>query len=147
MLRSLTSDERDAFLAEPVTGVMLLRRKDGTPLLSPIWHEWVDGTFYFVVGVGDVKWRSVLREPTIAYAVYGQNPPYPGVEAHGRAEVRETGVEARARLARIATRYVGTNRAKRFMDAIADDELGTIQMVVEMMRTFDQSEVEGLGHD
>jgi len=147
MLRSLTTTERDAFLAGPVAGVLALRGRNGSLFLSPVWHEWADDTFYFVVGRGDVKWRAVEREPSVGYAVFGQHPPYPAVEAHGRAACVETGAEARERMWRIATRYVGPDRARRFMEAIGPDDLGTIQLIVETMRSFDQSEVPGLGKD
>jgi len=145
MLRSLTTTERDAFLAAPVTGVLVLRRRDGSPMLSPVWHEWEGGAFHFVVGLGDVKWRAVERESAVAFAVFGQHPPYPAVEVHGRAAGVETGAQARERMWRIATRYVGPDRAKRFMESIPPDGLGTIQLTIETMRTFDQSEVPGLG--
>lgn len=145
MLRPLTTEERDAFLAKPVTGVLLLRRNDGSPLLAPVWHEWVDGHFYFVIGVGDVKWRCIERDPTVAYAVFGQEPPFHGVEAHGRAVVVETGRAAWDRLMRIAIRYVGPQRAARFMHPIEMGALATIDLQVERIRTFDQGEVDGLG--
>ena len=38
-------------------------RRDGTVLLSPVWHEWRDGGFNVSTTSGDVKVRHVTRHP------------------------------------------------------------------------------------
>jgi hypothetical protein len=43
----LTLDDLDGFLDLPVVAVLATYRRDGTVLLSPVWHRWRDGGFEF----------------------------------------------------------------------------------------------------
>jgi PPOX class probable F420-dependent enzyme len=145
MLGELSPAERDAFLSKPIVGVLVTLRADGDLLLSPLWHEWVDESFFFVIGNGDVKCRHLTRHPQVSYAVLGQLPPYPGVEAHGHASVVETGPPANRRMARIARHYVGEERASAFLQNLGPDDLVSVRLRVRRLRTFDQRDVAGLG--
>ena len=54
-------------------------------MLSPVWHEWVDGGFSIVIGADDVKSRQLQRDPRISVLVAQQEPPYASIELRGSA--------------------------------------------------------------
>jgi hypothetical protein len=66
-----------------LTGLRLLAvlatyRRDGTVLLSPVWHEWRDGGFHVVTGSRDVKAAHLRRDPRASIVVCEHCPPYRG---------------------------------------------------------------------
>jgi PPOX class probable F420-dependent enzyme len=144
VLRRLSDEERDRFLADPTVGVLATRRSDGRPLLSPVWFDWREGRFWFVIGRDDVKHRHLTADPRISVCIFGQVPPYLGVEAWGQAVVVETGRIAHDRMRSIATRYIGEPDADRFLAAIPVGDLVTVRLDPDGMRTFDESDVPGL---
>ncbi len=70
MNRQLPPDQLQAFLDRPLVATLATIRKDGSVLLSPVWHEWRDGGFNIIVGTGDVKARHLARDPRASVAVY-----------------------------------------------------------------------------
>src|SRR5918997_1406141 len=53
--RGLRSEDVAALLAAPKCATLATYRRDGTVLLSPVWHEWRDGGFHGHPGPGGVK--------------------------------------------------------------------------------------------
>ena len=45
MRTNLSLEDLAGFLSEPHVAILATTRKDGTVLLSPVWHEWRDGGF------------------------------------------------------------------------------------------------------
>ena len=72
--------------------VLATYRRDGTVLLSPVWHEWRDGGFHVVTGSGDVKATHLRRDPRASIVVCEHSPPYRGVELRGHAQLVTAGV-------------------------------------------------------
>jgi PPOX class probable F420-dependent enzyme len=112
MRTGLRPDDLDDLLERPLLAVLATRRSTDDVLLSPLWHEWRDGGFNIFTGGDDVKVRHIRRDPRVAIVVCEHEPPYRGVEIHGRARVGpgdpETGL-------RIASRYLGEDRARRWV--------------------------------
>jgi len=112
MRTDLRPDDLDDLLERPLLAVLATRRSNGDVLLSPLWHEWRDGGFNIFTGGDDVKVRHIRRDPRVAIVVCEHEPPYRGIEIHGRARVEpgdpETGF-------RIASRYLGEDRARRWV--------------------------------
>ena len=44
-------------------------RRDGTVLLSPVWHEWHAGGFTVHLGAGGINARLLRRDPRLARGV------------------------------------------------------------------------------
>ena len=104
--RQLTQVELDELLEQPLIATLATYRKDGTVLLSPVWHEWRDEGFNVLVGENDIKLRHIQERPTASVVVYDHVPPYRGVEARCRARVIEGGYKDAQR--RMADRYLRT---------------------------------------
>ena len=121
MRTNLRLDDLDGFLELPVVAVLATHRRDGTVLLSPVWHRWRDGGFEIWVGGDDVKVRHLRRDPRATVLVAETDLPYRGVEVRGEAELVDRGVTEAA--LEIASRYVGDERGSAFVGSNAGDDL------------------------
>ena len=121
MRTGLTVDDLNGFLELPVVAVLATHQRDGTVLLSPVWHRWRDGGFEIWVGGNDVKVRHLRRDPRATVLVAETDPPYRGVEVRGEAAFIERDVVASA--LEIASRYVGEERGTAFVGSNAADDL------------------------
>jgi len=117
--RGLTSKDLEAFLALPIVAVLATYHRDGTVLLSPVWHEWRDGGFNVATAAGDVKARHVARDARAGIVVAESEPPYRGVEIRCTPRIvrdpkNEVGI-------RLAVRYLGEERGLAYAAQLADD--------------------------
>lgn len=109
-------------LAElPVLAVLATYRKDGTVLLSPVWHEWRDGGFSVVTSSRDVKAAHLRRDPRASIVLCEHSMPYRGVEVRCTARLVTAGADEAVR--RIASRYLGPEAGAAYADTAADDLL------------------------
>jgi len=110
----LTPDDLADFLELPIVAVFATYRRDGTVLLSPVWHEWRDGGFSVVATPGDVKVRNITRDPRAGIVVAESEPPYRGIEVRCTPTVSndEGGVLTR----RLCVRYLGETRGPKVAD-------------------------------
>jgi nitroimidazol reductase NimA-like FMN-containing flavoprotein (pyridoxamine 5'-phosphate oxidase superfamily) len=69
--RDLPLDELAGFLVLPIVAVLATYRRDGSVLLSPVWHRWRDGGFDVISAPGDIKVRHLRRDPRASILVYG----------------------------------------------------------------------------
>jgi PPOX class probable F420-dependent enzyme len=100
--------------------VLATYRRDGTVLLSPVWHEWREGGFGVVTSSRDVKVAHLRRDPRASIVVCEHSPPYRGVEVRGHARFVTAGVSDAVQ--RIASRYLGPEAGAAYADR-ADDDL------------------------
>ena len=61
--------------------------KDGTILMSPVWHEWQDGGFTVAVADEDIKTRHIRRDAQVSISVAEDSAPYRGIEVRGEASI------------------------------------------------------------
>src|SRR4051812_50158094 len=77
----------------PLLGVLATYRRDGSVLLSPVWHEWRDGGFNVVTHSTDGKAGHMRRDPRANIVVCEHVPPHPGVELRTEGELVPPGGE------------------------------------------------------
>ena len=87
MRTGLTPDGLGDLLELPLVAVLATYRRDGTVLLSPVWHEWRDNGFNVVTGRRNVKAAHLRRDPRASIVVYDDGPPYRGLELRARASL------------------------------------------------------------
>jgi PPOX class probable F420-dependent enzyme len=116
--KGLAPDELGELLELPRVAVLATYRRDGTVLLSPVWHEWRDTGFNVVTGARDVKARHLRRDPRASIVVCDDGPPYRGLEL--RASARLSTPEDQSILRRIATRYLGPEAGERYAETSGD---------------------------
>lgn len=122
-------------LAElPLVATLATYRRDGTVLLSPVWHEWRDGGFNVTIEPNDVKARHIQRDPRASLAVYESDPPYRGIELRGEARLVEQDANEIQR--RIAERYIGKEAAEEYAPD-ADDRVITLRLEPGDVRAWD----------
>jgi len=95
--------------------------RDGTVLLSPVWHEWRDNGFNVVTGSRDGKAGHLRRDPRASIVVCEDGPPNRGLEL--RATARLSMLEDQTIVRRIATRYLGPEEGERYAETAGDDLL------------------------
>jgi PPOX class probable F420-dependent enzyme len=115
---NLSPPELDALMSEPFVSTLATYRRDGSVLLSPVWHAWRDGGVDICLGRGDVKLRHVQRDQRASLVVYDQQPPYRGAQLNGTPRVLESDAADYATvLRRIAVHYVGEQKGNAYADA------------------------------
>src|SRR5438046_1802975 len=119
MRKPLRVDELGDLLDLPLLAVLATHRRDGSVLLSPVWHEWHAGGFHVATNRDEVKVSHLRRDPRAGIVVCEHSPPYRGVEVRARARLETVGAAAVAR--RIAIRYLGEAEGAAQADRIADD--------------------------
>lgn len=75
MRHDLTIEQLGDLVHLPLVATLATYRRDGTVLLSPVWHEWRDGGFNVCATPDDVKVRQIRRDPRASLVVYDSAPP------------------------------------------------------------------------
>ena len=133
MRKDLALDDVGDLLELPLLAVLATYRRDGTVLLSPVWHEWRDGGFTVATNGDGVKVRHLRRDPHASLVVCEQSPPYRGVELRAAARLVVDGAPEAAR--RIAVRYLGEADGTAQAARLADDTL--IRLEPGALRVWD----------
>jgi PPOX class probable F420-dependent enzyme len=119
--KGLSPDDLGDLLELALVAVLATYRRDGTVLLSPVWHEWRDDGFNVVTGSRDVKAGHLRRDPRASIVVYEHGPPNRGLELRARA--RLSMLEDRSVVRRIAARYLRPEEGERYAETSGDDLL------------------------
>lgn len=116
MRKGLSPLDLGDLLELPRVAVLATHRRDGSILLSPVWHEWRDNGFTVFVYDGDVKLKHLRRDPRVSIVVCDDGPPYRGIEL--RAHARVADADSRAIVSRMAERYLGPKDGRRYAEAV-----------------------------
>jgi PPOX class probable F420-dependent enzyme len=122
----------------PLLAVLATYRADGTALLSPVWHEYRDGGFNVCTSQSDVKARHLRRDPRAVLVVAEPSPPYRGVEVTTEAVLVAQDVEDAVK--RIAVRYLGEVRGRRYAESASDDIV--VRLEPGRVRAWDFSDAQ-----
>ena len=136
MRKGLSVEELGDLLEQPVNATLATYRKDGTVLLSPVWHEWRDGGFSIIVGTSDVKLRHIERRNQAAAVVSDNAFPFRGIEVSATPSIVRDLELCRETMRRIATRYMGEAAARTYLGNASDDMV-LIRLVPGTLRTWD----------
>ena len=139
MRKHLAPEDLGDLLDRPLVAVLATYRRDGSVLLSPVWHEWRDGGFDVVTGGRDVKIEHLRRDPRASIVVYEHEPPYRGIEVRGEASLHTDGVHEAVK--RIASRYLGPEGGAAYAESAGDDTL--IRLEPGHLRAWDFSDQDG----
>jgi PPOX class probable F420-dependent enzyme len=134
--KGLPIEELGDLLDRPFNATLATYRRDGSVLLSPVWHEWQDGGFNIITGMDDVKLRHIQRDPRAAAVVADNDMPFRGIEVSGSPTVNRDPAAAGAAFRRIATRYLGPDGAKQYVERELA-QMVLIRLAPGRMRTWD----------
>ena len=140
-VRTLDDDQIRAFLSDGTrTAKLAVVRKDGSPLVTPVWFLVEDdGTIVFTTGKHTVKGRALERDPRVSLCVEDDQRPFAFVRVDGVAELSEEPAELRSLATRIAERYMGAERAAEFGER--NGVPGEIIVRVRSTHTVGQAEI------
>jgi PPOX class probable F420-dependent enzyme len=119
-------DDREAFLHEPNVAVLTSVGADGRPHAAPVWYFYDDGVFTISTDRNSKKHRNLQANPNVCLVIDKRDVPYFVVMAHGAAELGPPLPEA-DRL-RIAVRYLGEERGKRYFDRTTGEDAITVRL-------------------
>ncbi|ORB49152.1 PPOX class F420-dependent enzyme [Mycobacteroides saopaulense] len=89
---------------------------DGRPLILPVWYRLAEDHLQFVTHLSSRKVKALQRDPRAVITVATQTEPYLYVQLQGEAKVESDESEVRATLIDITSRYLGADRAERYVD-------------------------------
>ena len=133
MRRDIPLAELADFLALPIVAVLATYRKDGSVLLSPVWHQWRDGGFDVLVYPTDIKLRHLRNDPRASILVYQNEPPYRGVEIRTTPQILEN--QDPEVIREMAVRYLGTEAGEAYAAESGDSTL--VRLEPGDVRTWD----------
>jgi PPOX class probable F420-dependent enzyme len=115
-MRKLGEEEVRAFLtAGTRTGKLAIVRRDGSPMVVPIWFVVDDdGTLLFTTWHDTIKGKALRRDGRVSLCVDEEQPPFAYVRIDGVAALSEDPEQLRAWATRIAARYMGAERAEEY---------------------------------
>jgi PPOX class probable F420-dependent enzyme len=131
--KNLTIEDLGDLVELPLLAVLATRRRDGSVLLSPVWHEWRDGGFNVATRSGDGKVGHLRNDPRANIVVCEHVPPYRGIELRTEVRLVTTDVETTTR--RIASRYLGAEAGATYAEEGGDDLV--LRLEPGMLRTWD----------
>jgi PPOX class probable F420-dependent enzyme len=142
--KGLSIDELGDLLERPYNATLATYRRDGSVLLSPVWHEWRDGGFSIFTDADDVKVRHIQHDARAAVVVSDNEPPYRGIEVSASATIVRDREFAAATFRRIATRFLGEERGRVYMQGADGSGTVVIRLVPSRLRTWDFADDEAL---
>jgi PPOX class probable F420-dependent enzyme len=134
--KGLSVEQLGDLLERPFNATLATYRRDGTVLLSPVWHEWHAGGFSIITGNADVKLRHIERRSWAAAVVSDNDFPFRGIEVSGVPTVEREVQFARETLGRIAVRYLGEKHGRQYLKQSSDDMV-VVRLVPGNLRTWD----------
>ena len=135
MRKNLRPEDLGDFLDQPKCAILATHFKDGTILMSPVWHEWQDGGFTVAVASEDIKARHIRRDAKVSISVAEDSPPYRGIEVRGEASIERA--DAFETIQRIATRYLGAKQGPAYVETFREADLVLIRVKPGVLRVWD----------
>ena len=120
------TERAKALLAEPRICVLATTGPGDTPHAMPMWYLYQNDELLLQMAPGSQKHKNVERTGKATVVVDQREPPYYAVMVKGDADVLPD-TSAAQRLA-MATRYLGAERGKRYIDSYGGDDVVTIRV-------------------
>ncbi len=141
MSMAMTTQEREAFLADVHIGVLGIDRPDGAPSLTPIWYRYLDGVVEVATPSSSAKVALLERAGRASFCVQREGEPAPAyVTVEGPVSISpapEGLVEA------IASRYLGAEKGAAFAAGPGQQDDTVVRLHVQRWRTLDFTKMGG----
>jgi nitroimidazol reductase NimA-like FMN-containing flavoprotein (pyridoxamine 5'-phosphate oxidase superfamily) len=139
MTLSMTSAEREAFLAGVHVGVLSVDEPGHAPLVVPVWYAYTPGgTVDVLTGGQSLKARCLRAAGRFSLCAQTETPPYRYVSVDGPIAAIDHPVAAAERRA-LAYRYLGAEFGDLYLAATEAQAAETVafRMAPERWRTTD----------
>jgi PPOX class probable F420-dependent enzyme len=132
---TMTSAEREQFLADVHVGVLAIESGDGPPTVAPVWYQYEPGGDVLIsTGDGSTKHRLLAAAGRASLCVQREELPYAYVTVDGPVTIAETSDEFRLGL---AARYLGDEAAKQYLESVVDQVEVQVRLSPQRWRTTD----------
>ncbi|MGA8427530.1 MAG: pyridoxamine 5'-phosphate oxidase family protein [Candidatus Dormiibacterota bacterium] len=135
-MRDVELSQLGEMLEQPWLATLATYRKDGTVMLSPVWFEYDGSDFVVSLVRGHGKEKQIRNDPRVTLCI-AEEETFPGrvVEVSGSAIVGpDVGAEG---ILRIATRYVGGELAREYVDHYEGFEWLLMRLAPQRLRALD----------
>jgi PPOX class probable F420-dependent enzyme len=106
----MTTEEREAFLADLHVGILSIQRDGKGPLAVPIWYQYDDGVVMIWMSGDSVKAKLLRRHGRATMTVQNETPPYRYVMVEGPVTVATADRDILA----VAIRYLGEEMGREY---------------------------------
>ena len=110
MSLSMSTAEREAFLADLHVGILSIQRDGKGPLAVPIWYQYDDGVVMIWMSGDSVKAKLLRRHGRATMTVQNETPPYRYVMVEGPVTVATADRDILA----VAIRYLGEEMGREY---------------------------------
>ena len=130
----MSTEEREAFLADLHVGVLSIARDGKGPLSLPIWYQYADGDVTIGISDSSVKAKLLKRRGRATLTVQNETPPYQYVMVEGPVTISKDDRNVQE----MATRYLGTELGAWYAEQNPPtDESVTVHLRPESWLTCD----------
>ena len=130
---SMTTAEREQFLADLHVGVLGIERSDGPPLTVPVWYIYEPGgELWFLTDLDSVKGRLIQKSMRFSLCAQSESLPYKYVSVEGVAIISPADKELHSRP--MAQRYLGVTEGNKYADR--DSDSGSVRISTRPERWF-----------
>jgi PPOX class probable F420-dependent enzyme len=137
---SMTTGEREEFLAGLHVGVLAVERSEGPPLVSPVWYRYSPGSALEITTGGTTeKVRLMESSGRASLCAQSEALPYAYVTVEGPVEISKSDRQKRVE---IAMRYLGDELGTRYVDSTPDADNILVRLAPEHWRTTDFAKLE-----
>jgi PPOX class probable F420-dependent enzyme len=135
---TMSTSEREAFLADVHVGVLAVERPDGPPLLSPVWYRYGGGVVEITTEEGTQKVRALRSAGRASLCAQreGTSPAYVTVE--GPVAITEATRDQRHA---IATRYLGAELGEAYVASTEGGDHTALILTPETWHTADYAKL------
>jgi hypothetical protein len=140
---TMTTDDRESFLAGLHVAVLSVDDPGRGPLAVPVWYSYAPGgTVNVITGGQSVKARLLRAAGRFSLCVQSESMPYRYVSVEGPIAAVDTTVPTDERRA-LAVRYLGAGGGEAYLASTADQAAGSVafRMAPERWRTTDYGKV------
>jgi len=131
---SMSSAEREAFLAGVHVGILAVDEPDRGPLALPVWYEYADGEVLVGMDGGSLKARLLAAAGRATLTVQTETPPYQYVSVQGPVVIDPTPRDTLA----MASRYLGPEFGAWYAENNPNTETSVVaRLRPETWRTMD----------
>ncbi len=146
----MSDEKREAFLQQPITGVIATLRKDGMPYTVPVWWLWRDGEIWVTGTYSRVWCKQLLKDPRASLCIEAGRPNSGHIEFDGHVEAKELPDFDIWPISRaLAEKYVGrgdpanAEAVERFFANMQTEPRLLFKLVPEVRRAIDMSVYQG----
>ena len=126
MSLTMTSTERETFLAGVHVGILSVDEPGRGPLTVPVWYAYSPGgTVDIITGAQSAKARRLRAAGRCSVCAQTEEPPYSYVSVEGPVSAEESTVSPDERRA-MAYRYLGPEFGDLYLAATAEDAAQSI---------------------